>query len=116
MYVTWEPLDTAYPAAVTPASRAESAGPHAGRDHATDLVVLLALLGVAEHVVRGVDFLEALLGLGIAGVRVGVVLLRELLVGARQLLLRRARRHAEHGVVVLLEPLSLCCQRTDLPT
>ena len=36
-------------------------GPDARRDHAPDLVVLLALLGVAEHVVRGVDLLEALL-------------------------------------------------------
>ena len=49
------------------------------------------------------------------GVGVGVILLRELLVGARELLLGRARRHAEHGVVVLLEPLALCCQRRVLP-
>ena len=62
----------------------------ARRDHRADLVVLLALLGVAEHVVRGRDLLEALLGLVVAGVRVGVELLRELLVGARDLLVGRA--------------------------
>ena len=50
------------------------------------------------------------------GVGVGVMLLGQLLVGARQLLLGRARRNAEHGVVVLVEPLALCCQETYLTT
>ena len=58
-----------------------------------DLVVLLALLGVAEHVVGRADLLEALLR---SRVGVGVVLLGQLAVGARDLLVgrRRARRRA----------------------
>src|SRR6202000_1407185 len=47
------------------------------------LVVLLALLGVAQHVVGRAALLEALLG---ARVGVGVVLLRQLPIGARDLL------------------------------
>ena len=53
--------------------------------------------------------LKRLLGVLVALVGVGVELLGELLVGARELLVGRARRNAEHRVVVLLEPLSLCC-------
>ena len=68
----------------------------------------LRFVAVAEHVVRGGDFLEALLRVLVALVRVGVVLLRELLVGARELLVGRALGHAEDVVVVLLEPLPLC--------
>ena len=90
-----------------PARAAEPARADAGRDHLADLVVLLALLGVAEHVVRGRDLLEALLGVLVPGVRVGVVLLGELPVRARDVLLGRPLRHAEHLVVVLLEPLPL---------
>jgi hypothetical protein len=63
--------------------------------------------GVTEHVVRGRDLLEALLRDRVAGVRVGVVLLRQLAVSARDLLLARVVRHAELRVVVLLEPLPL---------
>ena len=58
-----------------PRSAAEAAT-HAGA-HGTelaDLVVLLALLGIPDHVVGGGDLLEALLGLGVARVGVGVVL------------------------------------------
>jgi hypothetical protein len=47
-----------------------------------DLVVLLALLGVADHVVGGGDLLEPLFGGGIAGVGVGVELARQLPVRA----------------------------------
>ena len=103
-------MERAAATAAAEAAGAEAAGAvgaDAGRDHLADLVVLLALLGVAEHVVRGGDLLEPLLGLLVARVRVGVVLLGELLVGARDLLLGRALRHAEHRVVVLLEPLAL---------
>ena len=64
----------------------------------------LRLAGVAEHVVGGGDLLEALLG---ARVGVGVVLLGQLPVGARDLLVGRRVRHAEDLVVVLLEPLPL---------
>src|SRR4051812_29894403 len=74
-------------AAATPTTGAESPGPEsartvgadAGRDHLAHLVVLGALGLVADHVVGRGDLLEALLGLGVALVRVGVVLLGELL-------------------------------------
>ena len=81
----WKP-----PAPAAGPAAAEPARAGAGRHHLADLVVLLALLGVAEHVVRGGDLLEALLGVLVAGVRVGVVLLRELPVRARDVLLGRA--------------------------
>ena len=61
-------------------------------------VVLLALLGVREHVVGALDLLEALLGLLVARVRVRVVLARELAVGLLDLVLRRALRDAERVV------------------
>ena len=70
-----------------------------------DLVVFLALLGVAEDVIGRGDLLEPLLG---SGVGVGVVLLGQFPVGARDLLVRRRRDDAEHLVVVLLEPFTLC--------
>jgi hypothetical protein len=69
-----------------------------------DLVVLLALVGVAEHVVGRADLLEAFLR---ARVGVRVVLLGQLPVGARDLLVGGRRDDAEHLVVVLLEPLTL---------
>ena len=80
----------------------------ARRDHLADLVVLLALLGVAEHVVRGRHLLELLLGHLVARVLVGVVLLRR--ASCRRAVISFSvapSRHAEHRVVVLLEPLAL---------
>src|SRR5207247_7058466 len=56
----------------------------------TEAVVLLALVGVREHVVRGLHFLEALLRRRVAGVSVGVVLARELPVRLLDLVLRGA--------------------------
>ncbi len=87
----------------------------AARDHLADLVVLLALVGVAEHLVCGRHLLEALLGRGVTLVGVGVELLRQLPVGALDLLVGRAGLHAEHGVVVLLEPFALGSHRPLLP-
>ena len=87
------------------AAAARHAAEAADRPAGADLVVLLALVGVADHVVGGADLLEALLR---AGVGVGVVLLRQLPVGARDLLVGRRRHDAEHLVVVLLEPFTLC--------
>ena len=69
-----------------------------------DLVVLLALLGITEDVVRRADLLEAVLG---ARVGVGVVLLGQFPVGARDLLVGGRGDDPEHLVVVLLEPLTL---------
>ena len=43
----------------------------------TELIVLLALLGIAQHVVRFVDLLEALGRLRVIGIAVGMVLLRQ---------------------------------------
>jgi hypothetical protein len=83
------------------AAAAEAAG---HRTVLADLVVLLALVGVAEHVVGRADLLEALLR---ARVGVRVVLLGQLPVGARDLLVGGRRDDPEHLVVVLLEPLPL---------
>src|SRR5690606_37033451 len=83
---------------------AEAAGRGA---EAADLVVLLALGLVAQDVVGRGDLLEALLGPGIAGVGVGVVLARQLPVRLGDVLGGGRARHAQDGVVVLLEPLPL---------
>src|SRR5213078_733440 len=74
--------------------------------HLPDLVVALALLVVAEHVVRRRDLLEPLLRVLVPAVAVRVELLRELAVGLLDLRGGRVLRHAEDLVVVLLEPLA----------
>src|SRR6266540_2244499 len=84
----------------------EAAAPEARGSHAPDLVVLLALVLVAHDVVGRRDLLEPLLGGLVSGVGVRVVLLRELAVRLLDLRLRRVLRHAEHLVVVLVEPLT----------
>ncbi len=63
-----------------------AAGPRAGGERSAAAVVLLALLGVAQHVVSLGDLLEARLGLLVVGVAVGVVLAREFAVGLLDLL------------------------------
>src|SRR5262249_50201371 len=92
-----------------PAGTAEAAGPEraARRHHLPNFVVLLALAGVTEDVVGGGDRLELVLRLLVPGVGVGVVLLRQLAVGARDLLLGCRLRHPEHVVVIGFEPLTL---------
>src|SRR5439155_26680454 len=77
----------------------EAAGPLAGADEA-EAVVLFAFLLVAEDVVGVLDFLEAGLGLLVAGVAVGVVLPRQLAVGLLDLVLRGGLRDAQDFVVV----------------
>jgi hypothetical protein len=74
-----------------------------------DLVVLLALGLVADHVVGGRDLLEAGLGGVVAGVGIGVELARQLAVRLGDVLGGRRLGHAEHLVEVLLEPLGLGC-------
>src|SRR5204862_1177367 len=72
------------------------------RSVAAQLVVLLPFGGIAQHVVRFVDLLEALRRLRLVGITVGMVLLGE---SAKRLLdLVRGRRlgHAESLIVVLL--------------
>src|SRR5207237_5702125 len=94
------------------AARPTPAAPGAReRPVAAQLIVLLPLLGIAQHVVRFVDLLEALRGLRLVRVTVGMVLLRE---PAKRLLdLVRGRRlgHAEDLIVV---PLT-CHLRFALP-
>src|SRR5206468_4749709 len=67
----------------------------------THLVVLLPLLRIAEDVVGLRDLLESLRRLGIALVRVRVVLLGELAVRLLDLVLGSAGAYAEYGVEVL---------------
>ncbi len=57
-----------------------------------ELIVALAFVGVGEHLVGFGRFLELLFGLGVAGVAVGVILHRQLAVGAFDLVaVRRSR-------------------------
>jgi len=68
-----------------------------------ELVVALALLGVAEHVVGLGNALEPGLDLGalVRRMAVGMPLLRQLAIGALDLVLGSAAAHAERVVVVL---------------
>src|SRR5581483_10947780 len=81
-------------------------GPETGGGHLAHLVVLLALVLIADDVVGRRDLLEALLRGLVAGVRVGVVALRELSIRLLDLRLRGVLGHAQDLVVVLLEPLA----------
>src|SRR5580693_4980641 len=85
----------------------DAEGPAAGRAGAEAsgyrpvlayVVVLLALLGVTEDVVRRADLLEAVFG---ARIGVRVVLLGQLPVGARDLLVGGRGDNPEHLVVVV---------------
>src|SRR5262249_18000663 len=60
-----------------------------------ELVVLAALVGVAEHLVRLVDFLELRLGGLVARIDVRMVLARQLPVRLLDFLFRRGLRDAE---------------------
>ena len=83
------------------AEAAEAApGPCAGGERAGARVVLLALLGIAEHVVCLRDLLEAGLGLLVVGVAVRVVFARQLAVGLLDLLRGRLLVDPECLVVV----------------
>ena len=73
----------------------------AAAEQATTAVVGLALLGVREHVVGLLDFLEALLGFGVTGVAVRVVLAHQFAVRLLDLVGRRLLRDAECFVEVL---------------
>ncbi len=100
----------AEPAGAEPAAgpgRSARPEPAGHRTHPSGLVVLGALLGVADHLVRSRDVLEARLGGRVTGVRVRVQLPGERPVGARDLLLGGRLGDPEDGVVVLLEPLTL---------
>src|SRR5919106_66999 len=72
------------------------------------LVVLTALGVVGENGVRLGDLLEPLLRFLVALVRIGVILLGELAIGALYLVLRGVVRDAEDLVVVLVHPVTRC--------
>src|SRR5690606_16635483 len=94
---------------VEPTAAAKPAGaeaPGSGAEPA-HLVVFLSASFVAEYLVRGRDLLETVLGRGVSGVGVGVQLASQLAVGACDLFRRCGLGHAEHLVVVLLEPFTL---------
>ena len=74
----------------------------AAHDVLSVAVVGLALVRVGEHVVGGGDLLEALLGLLVTRVRVGVILPRELAVGLLDLVLGSLLVDPQDLVEVLL--------------
>src|SRR5690606_24794387 len=63
-------------------------------------VVLLAVLGIAQHFVSRGDFLEARLGRRVVGVHVGVVLPREFAVGSTDFLIGSGARDTENLIEV----------------
>ena len=65
-----------------------------------EFVVELTLLLVPDDIVRVGDFLEALRGLGVVGVDVGVVFSRELTVRLADFVLTRSSGDTEHRVEV----------------
>src|SRR5439155_9820041 len=75
-------------------------GAHAG---VPEHVVGPPLLGVRQHLVRLAALLEALFGLRVVGVAVGVVLQGELPEGTLQLLRAGVSAYTEHLVVVALD-------------
>src|SRR6266540_937267 len=74
----------------------------------TELVVLLALLGIAEHFVRFVELFEPGFGRLVARIDVGMVLPRQLAVRLLDFLLRGCLRHAERRIVVFEIHCSRC--------
>ncbi len=81
----------------------------------TDLVVLLALGLVAEHVVRAGDLLEPFLRGRVARMRVGMAVTSQLPIRLGDLLRRRPIGHAQDLVIVPLEPLPLSSHLLHLP-
>src|SRR5690606_36386398 len=61
-----------------------------------------ALVAVLEHVIGFVDFLEALLAFGVAGIAIGVVRHRLLAISRLQLGLACAARNAQNLVITAL--------------
>src|SRR5581483_2879520 len=86
---------------VLEAAEGPGARPHPG---GAEAVVLPALLGVGEQVVRRLDVLEPLFGLLVARVAVRVVLARELAVRLLDLVVGRRPCDAERGVRILHRP------------
>src|SRR5262249_39066103 len=91
------------PAAPTAAEPAASS-PAGKRTVAAQLIVLLALVNVAQHVVRLIDLLEAVGGLRVVGVAVRMVLLREAPERLLDLVRGGGFGDSQHLIVV-----ALCC-------
>jgi hypothetical protein len=68
----------------------------------TELVILRALLGIAEDGIRLRDFLEALLRLFVSGIAVGMILERQLAVGFFELFFVGVTGDTEDFVVIAL--------------
>jgi hypothetical protein len=66
----------------------------------TVLVVGRALPGIGENFVGFLRLLEALFGLGVIGVAIGMVLHRELAIGLLEVILGRIACDAEHLVII----------------
>ena len=88
-------------AAEAAAKAAAATGPEVGiHPCMAVLVIALALRGVTQHLVGLVDLLELGLGLLVAGIQVGVVLLGQLAVGLLDLIIRGGAVYAQHLVVI----------------
>ncbi len=66
----------------------------------TELVILRALFGIAQHLICFVDLLELSLRLGIVGVQIGVVLLGKLTVRLLYFCVRSALLQSQHLVII----------------
>ena len=75
--------------------------------HGSDLVVLLALLGIGQHRVRLGDFLEAFGSLVVVGVGIRMQLLGQLPVRLLDLVVVGALGHLEGLVEILVEPVTI---------
>src|SRR5204863_8944342 len=85
--------------------RASAARTTAGeRTVAAELVVFLPLVGIAQHVVRFVNLLEALGGLRVVGIAVGMVLLGQAPESLLDLVRGGGFSDSQHLIVV-----ALCC-------
>src|SRR2546423_2136551 len=80
------------------AALAATSEAHTGAEQGTGLVVLLAPVGIAHHVVGRRDLLELLLGVPVARIGIGVPLLGELAVGLADLLVVGVFRDTQLGV------------------
>src|SRR6266540_1710286 len=74
----------------------------AGHGRVTESIVPRALVPIGEHRVRLGRLLEPLLRRLVAGIAIGMVLERELPIGALDVLVARVSRNAEHRVVIAL--------------
>ena len=66
----------------------------------TELVILLTLLGVANHLISLVQSLELSLGLGVIGVKIGVELLSAFQESATHILLRNIAVDAKNLIII----------------